>query len=414
MNISLNMTGCRNNRYELDQILNWAIKNGVGVVDDKEADYAVINTCTVTHVADKKSRQMVRKTKNAHPQLQTIVFGCAARMQKKQFEEVMEVDHLIPDMPGVIQFLQSQLGEQRKCDWNLSPAKSDFARSRPMVQVQDGCDTYCSYCIIAPARGKSKNRTVKEIVDEIQDHADHGYNEVVLTGINIGAYGAPNTKATDESQFAELIEAILEQTTIPRIRLSSVGPEFFDDRLHQAVNHPRVCRHIHLSIQSGCTTVLERMKRLYTAEKTSAVIEQLKKDIPNIAITTDLIAGFPGETEEEFEETLNFVKKHKLAKVHAFPYSVRENTLAAKMKNQVDPQEKRRRMKALQALAEEHRRKFIESQLGETVNVVWGRQIKPGFFQGLTDHYIKVRKRGGDLRASMSQEKLNQLNIMWD
>lgn len=226
----------------------------------------------------------------------------------------MEVDHLIPDMPGVIRFLESQLGDQRKCDWNLTPAKSDFSRS-------------------------------------------------------------------------------------------SCRPP------------PRVPAHspFHISIQSGCTTVLKRMRRLYTAEHTSEVIERLKKDIPNIAITTDLIAGFPGETEEEFQQNLDFVKRHELAKVHAFPYSVRANTLAAKMKNQVDSQEKRRRMKLLQELANKHRQKFIESQLGQSAQVVCSQPLRPDYYDGLTDHYARVRKKSQeDLAAKMTEEVLDKSNVVRD
>lgn len=411
MKIALGMTGCKNNRYELDQILKWAIKNKVPVVKECEADFAVINTCTVTSVADKKSRQLVRRTKNNNPGLKTIVFGCGARMQKKTFEKIMEVDVLLDSMQEVIKYLESNIGDMKKCDdVSLVASGQDFTRCRALVQIQDGCDSYCSYCIIAPARGKSKNRPKKEIIAEINDHVAHGFNEVVLTGINIGAYGASLTTKPEENTFAELLESIFKQTEIKRLRASSLGPEFFNEKWYKAMRNPRFSRHLHLSIQSCSNSVLKRMRRNYTIEQVTEVITRLRKISPDIAITTDIIVGFPGETEAEFEETVEFVKKHKLAKAHIFPYSERQNTLAAKME-QVPVEVRRKRAKKLQEVADKSRHEFIENQIGKKAEILWELPRIPGWSEGMTDNYIKVRVKGVRHPRSISPEVLSAKNV---
>ena len=317
MKIALKMTGCKNNYYELEKILEWAVKHNIPVVPENDADYCIINTCTVTHIADKKSRQMVRKTKNSNKKIKTIVFGCAARIQKDEFKKIGEVDHLFGSLDEVIDFLSSQRHESRIAPSDLC---DPITRSRALVQIQDGCDNFCSYCIIAAARGRSKNHPQKEIIDEINKYFSQGYNEVILTGINIGAYGASTTKNPEESRLPELLEEIIKKTEMPRIRLSSMGPEYFNERLYKVLKNPRICRHIHLSIQSCPDTVLERMRRNYSAKDVEMIIGRLKKDIPGIAITTDIIVGFPEETEKEFKETLDFVKKNPLAKIHVIPW----------------------------------------------------------------------------------------------
>jgi len=414
MKIAVKMTGCRNNRYELDQILSWAVKNGVSVVSEDEADYCIINTCTVTHVADKKSRQMVRRTKNSHKKLKTIVFGCAARMQKEAFKEINEIDYLIDDLPSVIQFLeQVNIKEQQSKD--TEDVNIDYhspTRSRALTQIQDGCDNYCSYCIICQSRGKSKNRPEQEIIDEIKKHEEDGFNEVVLTGINIGAYGCEMTTDYKNSQFADLLEKILKETTIPRIRISSLGPEYFTEKWYEVLKNSRICRHIHLSIQSGSTSVLERMKRNYTAEQVEQVIQKLKETIPGIAITTDIIVGFPEETDEEFAETLAFAERNQLAKAHVFPYSIRQNTVAATMK-QVPDEVKKERAKKLQAIVDRSREKFLDDQIGKKASVLWEKMINEMMMEGLTDNYIRVQKKGDlSMIRTISEEVVDDESIL--
>jgi threonylcarbamoyladenosine tRNA methylthiotransferase MtaB len=399
------MIGCKNNRYELDRILRWAINNNLPVVREDEADFCIINTCTVTHVADKKSRQMVRRTKNNNGRLKTIVFGCGARMQKEEFKKIIEVDYLFDDLPAVIAFLQKNLKKNHAICRNAcfpTCGAATFSRSRALVQIQDGCDNFCAYCIIAPARGRSKSRRMDEVIEEINERVAEGYNEIVLTGINIGAYGASSTKKPEESKLAELLEEILSKTDIPRIRLSSLGPEYFSDKLHKILTNPRICRHIHLSIQSGSDTVLKRMGRQYTVGNVEKVIERLKKDINGIAITTDIIVGFPEETDKEFKETMDFVKRNKLAKVHVFPYSIRRGTLAAGMK-QVADKTKKERAKILQKLADGQRKEFTKGQIGKKADVLWEKRN-----EGLTDNYIRVKVKGPYEIRSVTTEKLTK------
>ena len=416
MKIALKMTGCRNNRYEIEQVLRWAIDNKVEVVAEEEADYCIINTCTVTHVADKKSRQMVRKTKNANPNLKTIVFGCAARIQKEAFEGIEEVDILLKDLPSVIQFLEVQKNVIKR-QGAVKRAKEAFVehpRSRAMVQIQDGCDNYCSYCIIAAARGKSRSHPIDQIIHEIRNHEKEGHNEVVLTGINIGGYGASTTLRPQESYFARLLKELLQKTRIARIRISSLGPEYFSEELFDVLRHIRICRHIHLSVQSGSSTVLKRMRRQYDAAHVENVIKRLKTDIPDIAITTDFIVGFPQETEEEFQETLEFIKRNPLAKAHIFPYSVRDNTLAATLE-QVDDDTKKMRAKILKELTDAQREAFIQNQIGKEIPVLWETASpENNIITGITDNYIRVFKKADYPLKSISMEKLEEGNIVWD
>lgn len=402
------MTGCKNNRYELDQILRWAIQNKVPVVKESEADFAVINTCTVTSVADKKSRQLIRRTKNRHPGLQTIVFGCAARMQKEALKKITEVDVLLSDINEVIKYLESQLGKTGQCgNVNLIESAQDLSRCRALVQIQDGCDSYCSYCIIAAARGKSKNRPQKEIIAEINGAVAQGFNEVVLTGINIGAYGASVTTQPEENKFAELVQEIFKKTKIKKLRAGSLGPEFFNKKWYEVIKNPRFSRHVHLSIQSGSDAVLERMRRNYKVKDILKIIRKLRQISPDMAITTDIIVGFPGETEAEFKETLKFVKQNKLAKVHVFPYSERENTLAAKME-QVPVKIRRERADKLQKIADQCRREFIDNQLGKEVQVLWEHSRKAGWSKGVTDNYIRVHIKKSRQPKSISSERLTR------
>ena len=410
MKISLNMTGCKNNRYELDQILRWAIKNKVPVVRESEADYAIINTCTVTSVADKKSRQLVRSTKHGNPGLKTIVFGCAARTQKEAFKKIMEVDILLNSLSEVISYLESNIGDMKKCDEaSLAASGEDFSRCRALVQIQDGCDNYCSYCIIASARGRSQNRHQKDIISEINEHVANGFNEVVLTGINIGAYGASLTTKPEENTFAELLEAIFEQTGIKRLRASSLGPEYFNEKWYEVMKNPRFSRHLHLSIQSGSTSVLKRMRRNYTADQVAEVIRRVREFAPDVAITSDIIVGFPGETDAEFEETVQFVKDNRLAKVHVFPYSERENTLAAKMP-QLAVELRRERAARLQKVADQLRREFIESQFGKQAEVLWEHSRVIGRSEGMTDNYIRVRTKEVRTPKSITEVILTDKN----
>ena len=396
------MTGCKNNRYELDQVILWCAKNNVEITVDEEADFCIINTCTVTHVADKKSRQLIRKTKNANPKLKTIVFGCAARMQKDVFKKIKEIDYLLDDLPSVLRFLKKQLGAAHLVIPSDSSRRRVEGRSRALVQIQDGCDNFCSYCIIAKARGQSKSKPVNRIIDETNQHIKNGFNEVVLTGINIGAYGCNRTTEPEENKLADLLKAILDQTDIKRIRLSSLGPQYFNEKLFKILKNPRICRHIHLSIQSGSDSVLKRMKRHYTIKQAEEIISRLKKEIPGIAITTDIIVGFPEETDEKFQETVDFVKQNELAKVHVFPYSIRPNTLAAKMK-QVSDEIKKKRVKVLQKIADDCRQKFIKSQINKKVSVLWERPT-----EGLTDNYIRVHIKSRHPIRSISIEMLKE------
>ena len=415
MKIHLKMTGCRNNRYELDQIQSWATNHNVSIVPENDADFVIINTCTVTHVADRKSRQMIRKTKSKNPKLKTIVFGCGARMQKHEFNKIDEIDYLFTTWGEVTTFLVNHIQDSNE---HITPLTD--IRSRALVQIQDGCDNYCTYCIIAAARGKSTNHDKKDILEQVKSHVKNGYHEIVITGINIGAYGASVTTKPEESKLTDLLQEMLLKTKIDQIRLSSMGPEFFAQdtghrtqdtakktTLFEVLQNPRICRHIHLSIQSGSDEILKRMKRNYSVEHLEYVIQRLKNNIQGIAITTDIIIGFPGETDDEFKQTYDFVRRNPLAKAHIFPYSIREGTLAAKM-IQVPDKIKKERCKKLKILTDRQREDFINSQIGERVAIIWEKELSDGRMEGLTDNYIRVIKKSSEKNMSLSHEVLKQ------
>jgi len=325
-----------------------------------------------------------------------------------------EVEKVLTNPNKVIQYLRFLILDFRfKKITNHKSQIINLPRARALIQIQDGCDNYCAYCAIVAARGRSKNHPADQIIEVIKRYEKQGFTEVMLTGINIGAYGASSTKKPKESRLAELLEQILDETKIRRIRLGSLGPQYFSENLFRILKNPRICRHIHLSIQSGSDPVLKRMGRRYSVEDVERVIRRLQKDIPGVAITTDIIVGFPEETEAEFKETLDFVERNKLSKIHVFPYSIRPNTVAAKMK-QVSENVKKERAKKLEEVGHELRRQFIKSQLGKIASVLWHKELKPGVWEGLTENYIKIVKKGDMKRRVVTKEVVTEENVVWE
>ncbi|NOZ05527.1 MAG: tRNA (N(6)-L-threonylcarbamoyladenosine(37)-C(2))-methylthiotransferase MtaB [Chloroflexi bacterium] len=392
MKIHFVTLGCKLNQSESESMARQFRLAGHQIVaDPAQADISVINTCTVTHVAAQKSRTAVRRAKGAAPTARLVVTGCHAEIAPHDF----------PVADWVIENSQKQqiparvLGDNSEEPFQAStPTQTDapisrlsaLGRTRGFVKIQDGCDMHCTFCLTRIARGPSRSRPLPEILDEVRQHVDDGVQEVVLTGVHVGAYG----KDLD-TDLGELIRRTLRETDVPRLRLSSLEPWNFRMEWLSLWENPRLCRHLHISLQSGSNDILRRMSRAYTAEKFAEKVQMARRLIPDLAITTDLIVGFPGETEETFAESVQFVREMNFARAHVFPFSRRPGTLAADMPDQVPHNVKKARAAALRVITDESNYRFRASLLGQTFPVLWEQgDRRTATWSGLTDNYVRV------------------------
>ena len=433
--------GCKLNQSESDQISRQLRQAGVTLVPfGGAADLYIINSCTVTHVGDRKSRHLVRQAVRANPESFVAVVGCYAETDPGAVAAIEGVGavlgnrskgDLLPSLRSLgLEFpaetdpdADVAAGFDLRCpgDEVYSPAG---ARTRAFVKVQEGCDNFCSYCIVPTARGHQHSRPAGEVVAEIRALAAEGYQEVVLTGVNITAYGrdhgAPQAREMAQGRgLLMLLERVLAETDVPRIRLSSLQPEDWSGDFYRLWDSGRMCRHLHFSLQSGCDSVLRRMRRRYNGERYRRVVDEARRALPGVALTSDVIAGFPGETDAEHLETEIFLRSIGFAGLHVFKYSPRSGTPAAEMDGQVSPGVKQERSDRLMALAgemsEEYRRRF----LGTTLEVLWEEEISPGQarglglpggWTGLSDNYVRVYAGGGGaLGGSISGARAERL-----
>ena len=360
--------GCKVNQYETEAMLEMFEKEGYEQVSNEDyADVYVINTCTVTHMSDRKSRQYVRRMRKKNPDAIIAVVGCYSQVSPEEILEIEEVNLVMGTnerrtIVNEIKKLEALEGEKKastvddimkvRAFEEIEISQSN-GRTRAFMKIQDGCDRFCTYCIIPYARGgKVRSRDMESIINEAKTLAENGYEEVVLTGIHVASYGKDLRE--ENVTLLDVIKKINEIDGIKRIRTSSVEPILFTDEFVNEVSKmEKVMPHYHLSLQSGCDETLKRMNRRYTTAEYKAIVDKLREAIPNVAITTDVIVGFPGETEEEFNETYNFLKDIELAQMHIFKYSPRKGTKAADMENQVSPQIKHERSEKLIQLNKE-------------------------------------------------------------
>ena len=393
--------GCKVNQYETEAMLELFEKEGYEKAETEDyADVYVINTCTVTHMSDRKSRQYIRRMKKKNPDAIIAVVGCYSQVSP---EEILSIDEV--NLVMGTNDRKKIVDEVKKIDASRKVSTVDDimkvkafeeieinktnGKTRAFLKIQDGCDRYCSYCIIPYARGRVRSRDLESIVKEVENLAANGYKEVVLTGIHVASYGK-DIKETD-IKLLDVIKQINDIEGIERIRLSSVEPILFTDEFVEAVSAmDKVCPHYHLSLQSGCDETLKRMKRRYTTEEYKTIVDRLRAAIPNVSITTDVIVGFPGETNEEFDKTYEFLKDIELTHMHIFKYSPRKGTPAATMENQVDPSTKHERSEKLLQLNEENFKKFGQKMLDKEFNVLFEQKVGDNKFEGLTENYVKV------------------------
>ena len=374
-------------------------ENGYESVDfEEKADIYIINTCTVTNMSERKSRQILRRAKELNPNSILCVVGCYAQVAKDELSKMKEIDIVLGtnDRANIVECVENFINSKKKIQ-EVSDIMAQrkylewggiayTGKARAEIKVQDGCDRYCTYCLIPYARGPVRSRDLEEVYEEVSKIAESGIKEIVITGIHISSYGKDlNPKLT----LIDLLEKIHDVQGIERIRLGSLEPliitEDFVERLKKL---PKICNHFHLSLQSGCNATLERMNRRYTTEDFRKIVSILRKNIPEVALTTDIIVGFPGETEEEFNETYEFLKEIAFSKMHVFKYSPRKGTKAAGFKNQVDGITKSKRSDILIALSDENEENFAKQYIGKEINVLFENET-----EGHTTNYIKVESK---------------------
>ena len=393
--------GCKVNQYESEAIAELFQEKGYEIVGiDEEADVYVINTCTVTNFGDKKSRQLIRKVKRQNENAIVAVVGCYAQTAPQELMKVEGVNLVIgtKDRAQIVEMV-----ENYKTENGVENPVSDIMkervfeplsiqklanRTRAYLKIQDGCSQYCSYCIIPYARGPIRSRAPQDVLAEVKRLAENGFKEVVLTGIHVASYG----KDRHDTSLLEILRQVHEVEGIERIRFSSIEPNVVTEEFAQAIaDMPKVCDHFHLSLQSGCDKTLKEMNRKYDTEKYRQAAATLRKYLPEVALTTDIIAGFPGETEEDFQASYDFAKEIGFAKIHAFPYSPKRGTPAAARKDQLLNAVKAERSHRLIELSDKMADDFIQAYVGKEVEVLYERAIGEGIYEGHTTNYIKVK-----------------------
>ncbi len=392
--------GCKVNQYETNAMRQKFIESGYKIEEfENKADIYVINTCTVTNMSDRKSRQMLRRVKQQNNDSVLVVTGCYAQVAKDELENIKDIDIILgnTEKKEIVKYIEEYFENKRKQDIvaDIMKEKSivEFGstayteKARAVVKIQDGCDRFCSYCIIPYARGRVRSRTKIDICREIEQIAKKGIKEIVITGIHIASYGKDFKSQTS---LIDLLEEINKIEGIQRIRLGSLEPTIIDEEfVKRLVKLEKICDHFHLSLQSGCDDTLKRMNRRYTVSEFEQCTNLLKQNFPNVNLTTDIIVGFPGETEQEFLQTYKYLDKIDFYKMHIFKYSKRKGTKAAIMENQVDGKLKDTRSNKLIELSNKKQMKTNEKYIGKTLEVLI--EEKDGeYMKGHTKNYMTV------------------------
>ncbi len=407
--VAFHTLGCKVNQYETEAMEELFEKQGYSIIDsDKLADIYVINTCTVTNLSDRKSRQFIRKAKKINENSIIAVVGCYSQVSPEEVAGIEGVDVIIgtSERHKIVELCQEARGANEVINIVRSIKNDDEfekidvndikSKTRAYIKIQDGCNQYCSYCIIPYARGPIRSRQLEDIIQETEILAKAGFKEIILTGIHVASYG----KDLEDIDLKEVLKAIGKIEGIERIRLSSLEPNLIDeDFMKTIMDINKICDHFHLSLQSGSNSVLKRMNRKYTSEEYKEKVDLIRKYMPDAGITTDIIVGFPGESEEEFQETMEFVKTIAFSKIHVFKYSIRQGTPAAKYENQVNGLIKNKRSEDLIALANGLAQEFNNKFINTKVSVLYEEvsKVDERAFEGYTTNYIRVRSRGENI-----------------
>ena len=402
MKIALDTLGCKLNQAETESLARQFIEAGHELVQHPdEADVYILNTCTVTRAADAKARHLLRLAHRRNPDAFIIATGCYAQRMASELIDIEGVNRVVDNngkenLLHVVQNIPKRDNPQK----DLTNLSSPF-RTRSFIKIQDGCQNFCAYCIVPYVRSIETGVPPDVIINDINRRSAEGYQEIVLTGTRVGGY------AFSGLNLKNLLARILDETKIPRIRLSSLQPQEISAELIKLWQNQRLCPHFHLSLQSGSKSVLKRMKRRYTPEDYQRAINLIRQEVPAVAITTDVIVGFPGETEQEFTESLAFCTQIGFARIHVFSYSPRSGTAAAEMAGQIPDKVKKERSQQTLALAEESARKFRDNFAGEAMDVLWEKQTDDGDWSGITGNYLRVfAKSDKDLSNKLQSVKV--------
>ncbi|NKB36709.1 MAG: tRNA (N(6)-L-threonylcarbamoyladenosine(37)-C(2))-methylthiotransferase MtaB [Gammaproteobacteria bacterium] len=397
MRVALNTLGCRLNEAELENWSNGFQRLGYSITKQTaDADLIVVNTCAVTKEAVKKSRQLLRKSHRLNPQAKLVVSGCYGTLDPEAVNGIDGIDLLIPnkDKDDLVKIVSEQLFRESMPLMATEAGETPLfsrGRNRAFIKVQDGCRYRCAFCIVTVARGSERSRSPEKIVSEINLLASQGIKEVILTGVHIGGYGSDiNTSICD------LIQTVLSETDIPRLRLGSIEPWDLGDDFLKLFENPRFMPHLHLPLQSGSNTVLRRMARRCLVEEYEKLISEIRSSISNFNLTTDIIVGFPGESDKEWRDSLDFIESCEFSHIHIFPYSQREGTRAAISRDQLSPATKKARTQELHALALQSRQSVLNTFKGLEFPVLFENSFPDDIRQctgytGYTSNYLKVK-----------------------
>lgn len=426
--------GCKVNQYETNAMIEQFIKKGYIVKEfNEKADIYIINTCTVTNMADRKSRQMLRRAKELNPNSIIVACGCYAQVAKEELEKIPEIDLIygtneknkIADLIDPLGTFnngssvpfgsKTEIKETKVTDVMYQKEFLDFGvtdyteKTRAVIKVQDGCDRFCSYCIIPYARGHVRSRKIQNVVEEIRTIAQKGIKEVVITGIHLASYGKD---FKPHAELIDLLEEINKIEGIERIRLGSLEPTLITEEFLERLSKlEKICDHFHLSLQSGCDETLKRMNRRYTTKEFEEGVELLRKYYKNVALTTDIIVGFPGETEEEFNKTYEFLKKINFYQMHIFKYSPRKGTKAAVMPNQIDGNIKEQRSAKLIDLSHNNEIIYNEAEVGKELEVLW-EEREGEYIKGHTTNYKIVKIPYKQIENTISKAKIERVESL--
>ena len=392
--------GCKVNQYETNAMIQKFIEQGYNIVEHtKKADIYIINTCTVTNMSDRKSRQMLRRVKDLNPHAIVVACGCYAQIAKEELKKIEEIDLILGnnEKKEIVKYIEKYIDEKKQIQSTEDVMQTrefvDFGnvtyteKTRAVIKVQDGCDRFCSYCIIPYARGRVRSRRPESVISEIKNIAKKGIKEVVITGIHVASYGKD---FKEDYRLINLLEEINKIDGIERIRLGSIEPLLIDEEfILRLTKLEKICHHFHLSLQSGCDETLKRMNRRYTIKQFGKIVNLLRENYNDVILTTDIIVGFPGETEEEFNKTYEFLKKIKFYKMHVFKYSKRKGTKADSMPMQINGNIKEIRSQKLIELSDKNEKEYNKIYIGKDVEVLF-EERKDGFYKGHTKNYILV------------------------
>ena len=404
MKVFFHTLGCKVNQYETQEMREQLNKSGYQVTEDEEdADVFVINSCTVTSESDRKTRQCVRHYKKKHPESTVVLTGCMPQSFPEMAEKLTEADIVLGNKNNklLVSSLNEYFGESCRVlhmeqhesgEPLISSGITSFEeRTRATLKIEDGCDRFCSYCIIPKARGRIRWKPIDDIKREVNALADNGYREIVLVGINLSAYG----KGSD-IDLADAIAVISEHEKIERIRLGSLEPDHItDDLIEKMAKYEKLCPQFHISLQSGCDKILKKMNRHYTSDKYFTLCEKLRKSFKDCTLTTDIMVGFPQESNEDFGITKQFAEKVGFEKIHIFPYSRRSGTVADKMDGQIEKSVKTVRVAELSKIADKIRNEFLEKQIGKTLSVLIESRQSDNMYLGYTANYTPVKCKNG-------------------